>query len=429
MTYNETLQFLFSQLPMYQRDGNAAYKDNLDNTEAFDQYFNHPHRGFTTIHVAGTNGKGSVSHMLAAVLQSAGYKTGLYTSPHLKDFRERIRINGEMIPEVEVVAFVEKHQQKIQHLSPSFFEMTVAMAFDYFNREQVDIAVIETGMGGRLDSTNIITPLVSVITNIGLDHTRFLGNTLPAIATEKAGIIKEGVPVVIGEWHQETAPVFLKKSIEKRAEIVFADKIRQVKATTREIDKTSYAVFKEEQPEYLELTTDLTGDYQKQNLQTVLSVFDVLNKELNVSKESIQKGVLNVKSFTGFKGRWQVLYNRPKIVCDTGHNQEGIKQIVKQLANEKYRKLHIVFGMVNDKDADEILTLMPKNAKYYFTKAQIPRSLNEQDLMKMANKHGLFGTAYDTVLAACKAARQNIHPDDIIFIGGSTFVVAEVPGV
>lgn len=426
MDYQQTTQFLFSQLPVYQRDGKSAYKANLNNTIALDTYFNHPHEQFMTIHVAGTNGKGSVSHMLAAILQHAGYKVGLYTSPHLKDFRERIRINGEPISEHEVINFVEQHKKIIESLRPSFFELTVAMAFHYFARQQIDIAVIETGLGGRLDSTNIITPLISVITNIGFDHVQFLGNTLRLIAGEKAGIIKPNIPVIIGETQTETAPVFLAKALELSSPIVFADQIRVAIPSEKE-GKTFYSVFKQGETEFINLISDLQGSYQAKNILTVLAALNALPSNLVVKNADIIEGLKSVSQTTGLKGRWQIVQENPKIICDTGHNAEGISYVVKQLEIENYTKLHMVIGMVSDKDITKVLSLLPKNAVYYFTRASIPRAMNEQELMKQASNFDLTGSAFSTVAEAIASAKTQATCSDLIFIGGSTFVVAEVP--
>lgn len=427
MNYEQTLDFLFTQLPVYQRDGKAAYKANLDNTLALDEYFRHPHQNYLTIHVAGTNGKGSVSHMLASVLQEAGYKTGLYTSPHLKDFRERIKVNGLEIEEAEVIDFVDKHTGIIKELTPSFFELTVAMAFEYFSMQKVDIAVVETGMGGRLDSTNIVEPLISIITNIGLDHTAYLGDNLKAIAGEKAGIIKTNVPVVVGEWQAETAPVFLMKALQKNTEIIFVDKIREV-VKEENNNEIKYNIIYEDNIEFLNLGIDLLGSYQAKNLLTTISVLQMLRAQLHkLSAKTITDGLAKVVLNTGLKGRWQILAQNPKIITDTGHNKEGLKYIVEQLATEDYEHLHIVFGMVNDKDIDSVLSLLPKTANYYFTKAKIPRALSEVNLMREGKKLGLTGSCYANVELAIRKAKEAASANDLIFIGGSTFVVAEIP--
>lgn len=424
MTYQQTLDFLFTQLPVYQRDGKAAYKANLDNTRALDNYFKQPYQNYLSIHVAGTNGKGSVSHMLASVLQEAGYKTGLYTSPHLTDFRERIKVNGEMIGEQAVIDFVEQHNAFIKEIKPSFFEMTVAMAFDYFRQQEVEIAVIETGMGGRLDSTNIITPIVSTITNIGLDHTAFLGDNLKAIAREKAGIIKPNIPVVVGEWQVETAPVFLNKAIQNSSEIVFANKVREINKTN---NTNTFNVDFEGDREFLNLSCDLLGNYQQNNIITAIATLHQVKSILKINNTHLLSGLSNVVANTGLRGRWQILQTEPKIICDTGHNTEGVKYLVNQLTEETYKQLHVVIGMVNDKDIDAVLALLPKDAKYYFTKANIPRALNEVNLMRQAKIFELQGSCYANVELALRKAKEAANPDDLIFIGGSTFIVAEVP--
>ena len=428
MKYKKTLGFLFSQLPMYQRVGKAAYKADLKNTLALDQYFNHPHKKFKTIHVAGTNGKGSVSHCLAAILQTAGYKVGLYTSPHLKDFRERIKINGNKIPEWKVINFVEKNTEIIKKVKPSFFEITVAMAFDYFANEDIDIAVIEVGMGGRLDSTNIVNPIVSIITNISLDHTQFLGDTIEKIAYEKAGIIKHNVPVVIGETQELTKPVFIKKAKDLNTEIFFADNTYAVDYSMLSTDnKQVFNVLENNEIVYQNLEVDLLGLYQKKNIITVLQVVDIIKeKGINVDTENIYNGLKDASKITGLLGRWQILGNNPLMVCDTGHNVSGIKNVVSQIKNTAFKQLHFVIGFVNDKNIDEILSLLPKDAKYYFTRASIPRALDENILTEKALANGLHGTPYHTVEEAFNAAKNNSDKNDLIFIGGSNFIVAEV---
>ncbi|MCK5029181.1 MAG: bifunctional folylpolyglutamate synthase/dihydrofolate synthase [Bacteroidales bacterium] len=428
MNYQETLSWLFSQLPMYQRQGKAAYKADLKNTLELDQYFNHPHRKFKSIHIAGTNGKGSVSHMLASVLQESGYKVGLYTSPHLKDFRERIRINGEMVSENFVVDFVESHQAKFEEIKPSFFEMTVAMAFDYFAKEKIDIAVIETGMGGRLDSTNIVSPDLSVITNIGLDHTAFLGNSIPEVAIEKAGIIKKGVPVIIGEFQEETKSVFEDFASKKKSKIYYADQYYKSDYSMLTIDnKQLFNIKHKDNIEYGDLILDLTGFYQKKNLITALRTIDLLNElEYKIEESQIYKGLANVVNNTGLKGRWQILSYNPTIVCDTGHNLEGMTLVLDQIKQTPFEKLHIVFGVVDDKNIEKLLTILPKDAEYYFTKADIPRALDQNILREKANKAGLKGKSFVKVKDALNNAKKNAGVNDLIFIGGSTFVVAEV---
>lgn len=427
MNYKETLDFLFGALPMFQRIGAAAYKANLDNTLAFDEYLDRPHASFKSIHVAGTNGKGSVCHMLAAILQEAGYKTGLYTSPHLKDFRERIRINGQCISEKEVVGFVEKHKTFIEKIKPSFFEMTVSMAFDYFRKEKVDIAVIETGLGGRLDSTNIISPIVSVITNIGLDHTNFLGNTLKKIAGEKAGIIKYRTPVVIGET-QEVFPVFMKKANELHAPLLIADqKYRVEECESGSMNKQAFKVYLMDGLRFDAIITDLLGDYQRKNVATVLRTVDALIEAgFNVPDSSILSGCRNVKKLTGLRGRWEIMDTKPLIICDTGHNREGLIEVVRQIRRTDYKQLHFIFGTVSDKDPSDVLKVLPKDAIYYFTQAPIPRAMAREELARMALKIGLQGEAYPTPLEALEAARAASGEGDLIFVGGSTFIVAEI---
>lgn len=403
MTYDETIEYLFNSTPLFQNVGKAAYKEGLANTLALDEYFGHPHTQFKTIHVGGTNGKGSTSHSLASVLQSAGYKVGLFTSPHLKDFRERIRINGEMISEEYVVDFVEQHWSFFEPLYPSFFELTTAMAFKYFADEKVDVAVIEVGLGGRLDCTNIITPVLSIITNISFDHVNLLGNTLEKIASEKAGIIKHGVPVVIGETTSETRTVFETKAKEVGTQIVFA-----------------------EEKEIPEIPFELGGDYQQKNLRTILTALSILRNAFNISEQNISYGLSNVCEQTGLMGRWQTLKEFPKTVCDVGHNVGGFEYIVKQLTRQQYKTLRIVIGMVNDKDINGVLALLPKDAKYYFTKAKVARALRPEELQEKAKGYGLNGNCYPSVTEAYEAAVKEASTDDFIFIGGSCFVVAEV---
>ncbi len=427
MNYKETLDFLFSSLPMFQRIGAAAYKANLDNTLALDEYLDHPHTSFKSIHVAGTNGKGSVCHMLAAILQKAGYKTGLYTSPHLKDFRERIRINGQCIPETEVTGFVEVHKPFIEKIKPSFFEMTVALAFDFFRRKKVDIAVIETGLGGRLDSTNIVSPVVSVITNIGLDHTNLLGDTLKKIAGEKAGIIKHRTPVVIGET-QEVFPVFMKKSNEMNAPLFIADqKYRVEECESGSINKQAFRVYVMDGLRFDPIITDLLGDYQRKNIATVLRTADVLVDEgFKVTDTSILSGCSNVIKLTGLRGRWEILDTNPLVICDTGHNREGLIEVIRQLRRTAHKQLHFIFGTVSDKDPSHVLKVLPREAIYYFTQAPIPRAMPGKELAGMALKMGLQGEIYQTPLEALEAARAAAGEEDLIFVGGSTFIVAEV---
>jgi len=428
MNYQQTIDYLFSRLPAYHRIGKAAYKNNLKNTLALDDYFEHPHLNYKTIHIAGTNGKGSVSHMISSVLQQAGYRTGLYTSPHLKDFRERIRVNGRMMLKSQVIDFVREHRKIIEKLNPSFFEITVAMAFDHFRREKVDVAVIEVGLGGRLDSTNIITPLISVITNIGHDHMDLLGNTLRKVTKEKAGIIKKGIPVVIGESQKRIMDVFVDKANATGSEITFADKcfmcclddIYDVKPEWK------FTVRNMQNNKIIEGFSQLGGNYQAMNIQTVFKVFHSLRGGLKISERNILEGIGKVVVNTGLKGRWQILRKRPLTICDTGHNPEGLSYTLSQLERIPSTGLHIVIGFVADKDMSKVLPLFPENARYYFTRASIPRALDEKILQASASEYGLKGDSYSSVNEAFKDAGLNAGPKDLIFIGGSTFVVAEV---
>nr|WP_282189238.1 folylpolyglutamate synthase/dihydrofolate synthase family protein [Maribellus sp. YY47] len=410
--------------------GPAAYKNTLANTLLLDEYYAHPHRSFKTIHVAGTNGKGSVSHMLATVLQAAGYKIGLYTSPHLKDFRERIRIDGKMIGEEEVVNWVEKYRtnNELWKIEPSFFELTVAMAFDYFAQQKVDVAVIEVGLGGRLDSTNIIMPEVGIITNIGFDHTNLLGETLELIAGEKAGIIKKNIPVVIGETQEETKAVFLNKVREVNAPIYFADQEYKVAYATRGVDgMQNLQVDKNNEPFYRDLKLDLLGLYQHKNLPTVLKAVDILNdRGFKIAEQDLRTGLKQVKEASGLQGRWQIIGANPMVVCDTGHNSDGIKEVVEQINFTPHKKLHFVFGTVGDKNPDKVLGLLPKNASYYFVKANIERALDAEVLKQHAAGFGLIGDTYSSVNEGFKKALENAGEKDLVFVGGSTFVVAEI---
>ena len=405
MNYKETTDWMFNQLPMYQLQGASAYKKDLTNAYLLIDHLQNPQEKLKCIHVAGTNGKGSTSHMLASVLQEAGYKVGLYTSPHLKDFRERIKINGIDIPEAFVTDFINKHKHFFEANDLSFFEMTVGLAFDYFAKEKVDIAVIEVGMGGRLDATNIITPLVSVITNIGLDHTSFLGNTLDAIAFEKAGIIKSNIPVIIGEYTPETQPVFAAKAKECNSELFFAADL----------------IFEN-------YTSDLIGDYQIHNKKTVLQTIAVLNTQtaFKITPDNTKSGLLNVVKNTGLQGRWQQLSEFPKVICDTAHNKNGLEIVLNQIKKEDFDSLHFVLGVVNDKDLEEILPLFPKEANYYFCKPNIPRGLDPQILKQKAAHFDLRGEVYISVSEAYQKAIENATKSDFIYIGGSTFVVAEI---
>jgi len=401
MTYKETLDWMFSQLPMYQREGKTAFKKDLTNILELSKELNFPEKKFKAIHVGGTNGKGSTSHMLASILQEAGYKVGLYTSPHLKNFTERVRINGKEIPKRKVISFIKEHKVFLEKHKLSFFEMTVGLAFDYFASEKVDIAIIEVGLGGRLDSTNIIIPEISVITNIGLDHTQFLGETLPEIAFEKAGIIKKNIPVVIGEEQEEVKDVFISKAKEGNSPIYFAsDNLENYQ-------------------------TDLLGDYQQKNTKTAVAAIKKLENFI-VTNENIKKGLLNVARNTNLKGRWQIIRDNPKVICDTAHNKEGLEIVLNQLKNEQFTKLHVVLGVVSDKKLGEVLPLFPENAIYYFCKPNIPRGLSEDILQQNAIDFNLFGKKYLSVQMAYDSALINANQGDMIYVGGSTFVVAEI---
>lgn len=403
MTYQECLDYLFSQLPMYQRVGQAAYKADLSNTIEILKRLGNPEKGFRSIHVAGTNGKGSVSHMLAAILQRSGLKTGLYTSPHLKDFRERIKINGEMIAQDEVVEFVEKHRSSLEDIQPSFFEWTVGLAFDYFKKEKVDVAVVEVGMGGRLDSTNVLMPDLCVITNIGFDHMRFLGNDLSTIAKEKAGIIKKDIPVVVGEYVAETKPVFESIAIEKGAPLILAqDKVLPT------------------------MESDLKGPYQRHNIQTVLHcILQLQSIGYKIEHQDIEQGLKRVVSITGLHGRWEWISQEPRILADVAHNKEGLLIVFDAIQKLEYGHLHIVWGMVDDKDIPAVLDIVPKDAIYYFCRPNIPRGLKVEELAKHAEKCDLTGEGYHSVRSALQAAKAKCKKGDLIFVGGSTFVVAE----
>ena len=430
MNYQQTLDYLFSQLPMFQRIGSAAYKADLDNTIALCKLLGNPENKFRSIHVAGTNGKGSTSHMLASVLQAGGLKVGLYTSPHLKDFRERIKINGEMIPEKNVIDFVADHKTEFEKIQLSFFEMTVGLAFDYFANEKVDIAVIEVGLGGRLDSTNVIMPLVSVITNISFDHVALLGNTLEKIAAEKAGIIKENIPVVIGETVAETKPVFIEKAKRHHAPIVFAEEVynaTNIRHTHAGKLRLLMDIEQEGSIRFAALESELPGLYQQKNIPTVLATLEELNRQGFVLTESIiRDGIKNTIKNTGLLGRWQVLSENPLTIADTGHNEAGIKEVLKQISLTPHQQLHVVLGMVNDKDISTVLKMLPQNASYYFCKAQIPRALAAEELAAKAKEAGLNGEVYPSVAEALAAATQQAKQNDLVFIGGSTFTVAEV---
>lgn len=412
---------------MFTRVGAVAFKKDLHNTIVMCSKLGDPQNKFKTIHVAGTNGKGSTSHMLAAIFQQAGYKTGLYTSPHLKDFRERIRINGKMVPETFVTDFVNQQQGIIEELSPSFFEVTVAMAFSFFATEKVDIAIIEVGLGGRLDSTNIITPELSVITNISLDHTNILGNTLTEIAAEKAGIIKPGIPVVIGETQPEPKQVFIKKAAETTSKIIFADQELHTVNTIRKKEFVVTSVCRNQAAVYENLALDLTGFYQLKNILTVIQAITVLkNKGYKITDEAVYTALKNVKGLTGLQGRWQKLGKHPLIICDTGHNIAGIHEVIQNINDTVFQNLHIVIGMVKDKDISGVLALLPVSATYYFCQPQLERALPAAELALQAKEHQLNGQVFNTVPDALQAAKNNAEKTDMIFIGGSTFVVAEV---
>ncbi|MCX6251401.1 MAG: bifunctional folylpolyglutamate synthase/dihydrofolate synthase [Bacteroidetes bacterium] len=436
MNYADTIAYLFSQLPMYQRIGVAAYRADLTNTIAICDLLGNPQDHFRSIHIAGTNGKGSSSHMIASVLQEKGLKTGLYTSPHLKDFRERILVNGKKIRTSFITDFVARYKAGFERIQPSFFEMTAGLAFDYFRQEKVDIAVIEVGMGGRLDSTNVITPLVSVITNISFDHMQFLGDTLEKIAAEKAGIIKPGVPVVIGETGESTRSVFIEKAKSTGSEILFADGIYSV-AEHKQMPKPPVKstdnhylildVFRINKLFLTSLRSPLQGRYQKKNIVTVAGVFEMLSKTgIDITREEIRRGIQRVIKNTHLSGRWQILSRLPLTICDSGHNEEGIKEVLMQIDATPHKILHFVFGVVNDKDIHTILELLPRDAVYYFCKADIPRGLDQHNLQNVAFKAGLHGDAYPSVATALAAARANATGEDLVFVGGSMFVVAEV---
>ncbi len=429
MTYPEVLEYMFSSFPMFHRIGTSAYKNNLDNSLLLDKETGFSHKKFRSIHIAGTNGKGSVSHFLASILQSAGYKTGLFTSPHLKDFRERIKINGICISEKDVVEFIEKYNIFFQKIQPSFFEMTTAMAFDFFAKQKVDVAIIEVGLGGRLDSTNIISPILSIITNISYDHTDLLGETLEKIAAEKAGIIKKNIPVIIGETHHSTRGVFLQKSQECDSQIFLADHHFSAQYSFHTTDhKQLFNVYKNGKLFFDNLKTDLLGNYQSKNIPTVCQAIEVLvNQGIAIKREQIYEGFLNAASKTGLKGRWQILGEKPLIICDTGHNEAGISNVVEQINCTPHKHLHFILGLVKEKNLNKILPLLPtKNVTYYFTKPNIPRSVDEKVLCNEAFSHGLVGKTFATVSQAYEEAKRSANENDFIFIGGSTFVVAEI---
>ncbi len=427
MTYQQTVDYLFTRLPMFSRTGADAYKADLTNTIALCDFLGDPQHDFKSIHIAGTNGKGSTSHMLAAVLQQAGYKTGLYTSPHLKDFRERIKINGEMITEAAVVDFTERTKAITEKIQPSFFELTVGMAFEYFAQQKVDIAVIETGLGGRLDSTNIITPLLSIITNIGYDHMNILGDTLEKIAAEKAGIIKPGVPVIIGPMLPETRAVFETTAAEKNATLYHAAELKQVTGWEYVHHKLKVDIIAAHNTDMKSYLLDLPGVYQTKNLPAVLLAVELLHKEgFVITETQVQKGLSSVKQLTGLHGRWEMIQEHPTVILDVGHNEDGIKAILQQLELADFHHLHIVTGMVKDKDVDAVLSLLPKHASYYFTQAAIPRALPAEELLQKAIAQGLHGQAYNEVNAALRAAKTAAAKDDLILVCGSVYLVGEV---
>ncbi len=429
MNYQETVNWIFEKLPMYQRIGAAAYKANLDNTHLLMQMTGNPHEGLNCIHIAGTNGKGSVSHMLASILQESGLKTGLYTSPHMFDYRERMRINGKKIPKKFVTEFINKHKSSIESIEPSFFEISVALAFTWFKHENVDIAVIETGMGGRLDSTNVITPLLSVITNIGMDHTVFLGDTLEKIATEKAGIIKPQIPVVIGESSSETLPVFRNIAKKQNAHLKQADKYLFFHQNTARPACMCGNILRKGKIYVKNIRCPLKGRYQEKNLLTVVESVRLLKKQgFKIKKRIIKKGIANVIFNTQIIGRWETAGEKPAVICDVAHNNEGLQLIFQQILSQKHEKLHVVFGVNNDKSLDELFSILPAQAEYYFCKANVPRALDAETLGEYAKKHDLSFSVHKTVEQAFEAAQKSADAEnDFIFCGGSTFVVAEIP--
>ncbi|GEP98182.1 bifunctional folylpolyglutamate synthase/dihydrofolate synthase [Chitinophaga cymbidii] len=423
MNYQQTIEYLYNRLPMFSKVGGSALRHDLHNTRALCDILGHPENRYATVHIAGTNGKGSTSHMLSAILQQAGYKVGLYTSPHLRDFRERIRVNGALMEEDAVISFVERMQPHIAAIDPSFFEVTVAMAFEYFAAQKVDIAVIETGMGGRLDSTNIITPLLSLITNISFDHMQFLGDTLPLIAAEKAGIIKPGIPVIISETQAETKPVFEATAARLHSPIYFADQRFRVTGDTPGPESLQLTI-----NGMLSLTLDLPGHYQKKNIPGVLQAVEILRQQgWQISEAHVAGALSQVKRLTGMGGRWEVIGQHPYTVLDVAHNEAGIRMVLEQLALVSYQKLHIVTGFVKDKDVPAALALLPPDAVYYFTKAPIPRAMDEQQLLDLGRQAGLQGDAYPAVPEAYAAAKANASADDMILVCGSFFIVGEVP--
>ncbi|MEO8855081.1 MAG: folylpolyglutamate synthase/dihydrofolate synthase family protein [Ginsengibacter sp.] len=426
MTYEESIHFLYDKLPMFSRSGAKAYKADLKNTLALCSYLDNPQNKINTIHVAGTNGKGSVSHMLAAVFQENGYKTGLYTSPHLKDFRERIKINGKMISESFLIDFVQRTKGISEEIQPSFFELTFVMALEYFATEKTEVAIIETGLGGRLDSTNVITPLLSVITNISYDHKEILGDTLAKIAFEKAGIIKPNIPAVIGETVPETKLVFIDKAKETNSPLYFAEKKYQVLFSTYHVNHLDLTILNNETNEMNNYDLDLNGIYQEKNILSVVTSLEILKKEFSLKEEKIKSALSQVKKLTGLFGRWEVIREKPLLVMDVAHNEDGIKQLIRQIHQIKFKQLHIVFGMVKDKEIEKVLEQFPKNARYYFTKAQNPRALPEEELQEKANEYQLIGKSFPEVNMALKSALANASEEDLIVVCGSVFLIAEV---
>lgn len=423
MNYQETLNYLYNSTPVFEHVGAVAYKEGLQNTLALDKHFNHPHTNFKTIHIAGTNGKGSCSHSLASILQEAGYKVGLYTSPHLVDFRERIRVNGQCISKERVVKFVKDERKFFEPLHPSFFELTTALAFKYFDEQKVDIAIIEVGLGGRLDCTNIISPILSIITNISFDHTQFLGDTLAKIAAEKAGIIKKGVPVIIGEANEETRPVFQSKANEVNSDIVFAEDNAIVTSSSPIVDGGRRYNLSNNSS----LVGELSGDYQERNMNTILCACNIL-KQMNIIKNDdvIAKGLTNICKNTGLLGRWQTIQNNPTVVCDTGHNVGGWNYLAPQIKRQQCNQLRIVFGMVDDKDINSVMFLLPKNAIYYWTRAESKRAIKAERVAEIAIKHDLRGEIFDNVEVAYTKALQDSNKDDFVFVGGSSYIVADL---
>lgn len=423
MNYQETLNYLYNSTPVFEHVGAVAYKEGLQNTLALDKHFNHPHTNFKTIHIAGTNGKGSCSHSLASILQEAGYKVGLYTSPHLVDFRERIRVNGQCISKERVVKFVKDERKFFEPLHPSFFELTTALAFKYFDEQKVDIAIIEVGLGGRLDCTNIISPILSIITNISFDHTQFLGDTLAKIAAEKAGIIKKGVHVIIGEANEETRLVFQSKANEVNSDIVFAEDNAIVTSSSPIVDGGRRYNLSNNST----LVGELSGDYQERNMNTILCACNIL-KQMNIIKNDdiIAKGLTNICKNTGLLGRWQKIQNNPTVVCDTGHNVGGWNYLAPQIKRQQCNQLRIVFGMVDDKDINSVMFLLPKNAIYYWTQAESKRAIKAERVAEIAIKHDLRGEIFDNVEVAYTKALQDSNKDDFVFVGGSSYIVADL---